>query len=407
MSRDHDSIDGLRIDRDGLDERRSPAGAILVTLAAIALVAAGAWWFHTGRIPKVRTVAVRDLSAGPAGGTRTVLNASGYVVARRQATVSSKITGKVVEVLVEEGMKVEEGQVLARLDDSNVRASLGLAESELAAARAALGETRVRLDEAETGLKRIARLADADLTTASDLDHARAAVKSLEARLAQQESQTVVAGKQVAVWNQQLEDTVIRAPFSGIAVSKNAQPGEMISPVSAGGGFTRTGIGTVVDMDSLEIEVDVNESYLIRVRTGQPVVAALDAYPEWNIPCKVLAIIPTADRQKSTVKVRVKFDRLDPRILPDMGVKVAFQGGEEDAPATRAVAIPEAALRGETGRPVAWVVEEGRVTIRALTVDSTKAGEVAVTGGLKAGERVIVEGPAALEEGRRVREATP
>ena len=406
MSQDKSGIDGLRIDRSELNDVRSPVGTILIALGAIALLALGAYWFHVGRIPKVRTVTVRELSAGP-GGSRTVLNASGYVVARRQATVSSKITGKVVEVLVEEGMKVEEGQVLARLDDSNVRVSLNLAESELAAAKSALGETRVLRDEAEKDLHRIVQLAARDFSTTSDLDHAQSAFDALQARLAQQESQTVVAEKQVAVWQQQIEDTVIRAPFSGIAVSKNAQSGEMISPISAGGGFTRTGIGTIVDMGSLEIEVDVNESYLIRVQPGQPVEATLDAYPEWKIPCKVLAIIPTADRQKSTVKVRVRFDRLDPRILPDMGVKVAFQGRPEDAVATPAVVVPEAAVRQESGHSTARVVEDGRVKIRVLAVDNTRAGEVAVTGGLKAGEKVIVEGPATLEEGRRVRETKP
>ncbi len=406
MSRDESGIDGLRIDRTEADDERSPVGMILVALALLALAAGGAYWFRVGRIPKVRTVITRERSASP-GGHRTVLNASGYVVARRQATVSSKITGKVIEILVEEGMKVEKDQVLARLDDSNVQASLRLAESELAAARSALDETRVRLEEAEKELQRVRQLAAREFASASDLDRAEAAARSLKARLTQQESQAVVAEKQVAIWGQQVEDTVIRAPFTGIAVSKNAQPGEMISPVSAGGGFTRTGIGTIVDMDSLEIEVDVNESYLNRVTAGQPVEATLDAYPDWKMPCRVLAIIPTADRQKSTVKVRVKFDRLDPRVLPDMGVKVAFQGGGEETAAAPAVVIPEAAVRKESGRSVARVVEGGRMQIRALVVDDTSAGEVAVTGGLKAGEKVIVEGPAGLAEGSRVREARP
>lgn len=406
VNRGNGGIDDLRIDRDEVDGRRAPVGAVVFWAAAVALTAAGAFWVHSGRTPNVRTIVARETSADP-GGRRTVLNASGYVVARRQATVSSKITGKVVEVLVEEGMRVEQGQILARLDDSNVRAGLSLAESERVAAGAAREETRVRLDEARTELRRIEQLASAELATESELDRARATVKALEARLAQQESQVLVAKQQVAVWTQQVEDAVIRAPFSGIAVSKNAQPGEMISPISAGGGFTRTGIGTIVDMDSLEIEVDVNESYLIRVQAGQPVVATLDAYPEWNIPCRVLAIIPTADRQKSTVKVRVKFDGLDPRILPDMGVKVAFQGSPDDAPAARAVTLPEAAVRRDAGRATAWVVEEGRARLRSLTVDATEAGAVTVTAGLKAGERVIVDGPAALREGRRVREAGP
>ncbi len=406
VNRENGGIDDLRIDRNEGEGRRTSAGAVVVWVVAAAVATAAAVWFHSARTPRVRTVTARE-TAAESGGPRTVLHASGYVVARRQATVSSKITGKVVEVLVEEGMRVEEGQILARLDDSNVRAGLGLAESELAATGTAREETRVRLDEAQTEFRRIEQLASAELATASELDRARAEVKALEARLAQQESQVLVAKQQVAVWTQQVEDAVIRAPFSGIAVSKNAQPGEMISPISAGGGFTRTGIGTIVDMDSLEIEVDVNESYLIRVRPGQPVVATLDAYPEWAIPCKVLAIIPTADRQKSTVKVRVKFDRLDPRILPDMGVKVAFQGTPDDAPAARAVLLPEAAVRRDAGRATAWVVEEGRARLRDLTVETAGAGTVTVTAGVKPGERVIVGAPATIKEGRRVREDKP
>ena len=405
MSTRPDSIDDLRIDRTGEDAPRPRIGTVAAAIVVLALLAAAAYGISAGRVPEVRTVAARE-AAAESGGPRTVLNASGYVVARRQATVSSKITGKVIEILVEEGMKVADGQVLARLDDSNVRTGLNLAESEHAAARAALAETRVRLDEARVEFGRIQRLAAADLTTTSELDRARASVQSLEARIGQQDAQAQVAGRQVDVWKQQMEDAVIRAPFSGIAVSKNAQPGVMISPVSAGGGFTRTGIGTIVDMDSLEIEVDVNESYLHRVHAGQPVDASLDAYPDWRIPCKVFAIIPTADRQKSTVKVRVKFDRLDPRILPDMGVKVAFQGAPGDGTAAvSAVLVPEAAIRRVDGQATAWVVGNGRLQLRALTVETARAGQVSVTSGLKAGERVVVDGPASLREGGRVREA--
>ncbi len=401
MNKQTESIDELRIDRSELEQGRA-AGRGLALLAALAVVLAGAgYWFAIGRVPRVRTAVARD--AAPAGSSRTVLNASGYVLARRQATVSSKVTGKVVEVLIEEGMKVEENQILARLDDSNVQASLKLAEAQLAAARAALGETRARLELADKELGRFTHLAKENISSAADLDHAQAEAKSLQARLQLQELEASVAERQVALWLQQLEDTVIRAPFGGIAVSKNAQPGEMISPVSAGGGFTRTGIGTVVDMRSLEIEVDVNESYLHRVRSGQPVEATLDAYPDWRIPSRVLAIIPTADRQKSTVKVRVKFDQLDPRILPDMGVKVAFQGGAEDEAAERAVLIPEVAARKEGGRTVALTVKDGRVSVRPITTGPLKSGAITVTSGLKAGESVIIEGPATLAEGSRVR----
>ncbi len=402
MSEDKYSLDQLRIDRDDSGTNRGRKRLWLLALLLIAIVAGATYAVVKGRPVPVRTHLVR---AAATGGSQTVLNASGYVVARRQATVSSKITGKVVEVLVEEGMKVEEGQVLARLDDSNVKAGFHESEAQLAAARATLDETKARLADAEKGLRRISMLTEQKIATIADLDRAEAEVKALSARLRQQEVQALVVEKTVAVWQQQLEDTVIRAPFSGIAVVKNAQPGEMISPISAGGGFTRTGIGTIVDMKSLEIEVDVNESFINRVQSGQAVEATLDAYPDWNIPCKVIAIIPTADRQKATVKVRVGFGKLDPRILPEMGVRVAFKGEPQGSASRAATVVPKAAIRKEDGRDVVWIVQEGRLKRRAVTVGLTSGEEVTVNAGLVPGEKVVVEGPAKPLEGQRVRDA--
>src|ERR1019366_8998812 len=283
-------------------------------------------------------------TAATGNGGRTVLNASGYVTARRQATVSSKVTGKVTEVLFEEGMKVKEGQVLARLDETNVKTSLAVAQAQLDSAKAALAQTEAQLKNADQEFQRATELVKQHIASQADLDLAESNAKALAARLAQQKLDVVVAERQVALWRQQMDDMTIRAPFAGVITTKDAQPGEMISPVSAGGGYTRTGIGTIVDMNSLEIEIDVNESYINRVEPGQAVEAALDAYADWKIPCKVIAIIPTADRQKSTVKVRVGFDQLDPRILPEMSVKVAFQNAGGTA-ATRAILIPKSAVR--------------------------------------------------------------
>jgi HlyD family secretion protein len=402
MSEHKVNLAELRIDRsedprNGSSRARWLAAIVLLLLMAVA----GVWWLR-GRPVPVRTQAAR---AEPTiGGKRTVLNASGYVLARRQATVSSKVTGKVVEVLVEEGMKVQDGQVLARLDDTNVRASLRLADAQAQAAKSALAETRARLEEAEKQLARVSALAAKNVSSASDLDSAEAEAKSLRARLESQASQVSVAEREVAVWQQQLEDTVIRAPFAGVAISKNAQPGEMISPISAGGGFTRTGIGTIVDMKSLEIEVDVNESFLKRVHAGQAVEAVLDAYPGWKISCKVIAIIPAADRQKATVKVRVAFEQLDPRILPDMGVKVAFLGEPAGSGEAPELMVPKIAVKEDGGRPVVWVVKEGRLERRSITTGIAKGSEMAVVAGLAEGEKVVVEGPAKPTEGLRVRE---
>lgn len=404
MSEPKPPLDALRIERQDRPAggSRGPAalGVILCLLVAAALV----WRLAWPKTVLVHTVLARSL--GTKTSERAVLNGSGYVTARRQATVSSKITGKVTEVLIEEGLRVRVGQILARLDDTNVKASLSLAEAQLVSARAALEETQVRLREADQELQRQTGLLKNKIASQSDYDHAEASDLAYKAKLDQQEADVAVAERTVATWQQQLEDTVVRAPFDGIVTTKDAQPGEMISPVSAGGGFTRTGIGTVVDMDSLEIEVDVNESYINRVQPGQPVQATLDAYPDWKIPCKVIAIIPTADRQKSTVKVRVGFDKLDPRILPEMSVKVDFlEAAAAGRSEVNAVLVPKAALREEQGRDVVMVVQDQRIERRAVTVGNAGADEILVTSGLAAGERVALDWPAGLADGTRVSEA--
>src|SRR5439155_12057345 len=264
---------------------------------------------------------------------------------------------------------------------------------------------QANLEQAERELVRFTQLAANKVASQSDLDRAEAEAKSLRARLEKQKADVVVSEWDIAQWQQQLDDTIIRAPFAGIVTSKNAQPGEMISPMSAGGGFTRTGICTIVDMDSLEIEVDVNESYINRVEPGQPVEAKLDAYPDWLIPCHVIAIIPTADRQKATVKVRVGFEKLDPRILPDMAAKVAFHGAEAAAAANRAVAVPRAALQTLDGRDAVFVVQNGRAERRAVTVSAAGDEEALIGSGLTAGERVVVGAPKGLSDGAAVKES--
>src|SRR5213596_1087423 len=389
MSPDKEALEGLRIDRASARKRRVSPWLLAVVLLVIAAGAAVFWFVSRPRAAVVRTIAVQEKSAG---GQKTLLNASGYVTARRQATVSSKVTGKVVEVMVEEGMKIEAGQILARIDSSNVEKGLRLSEAQSESARKALDETKANLEQAERELVRFTQLAANKVASQSDLDRAEAEAKSLSARLEKQKADVVVSERDIAQWQQQLDDTTIRAPFAGIVTSKNAQPGEMISPMSAGGGFTRTGICTLVDMSSLEIEVDVNESYINRVEPGQRVEATLDSYPDWHIPSKVIAIIPAADRQKATVKVRVGFEKLEPRILPDMGVKVAFQGGDEKQPALRSILIPKTAVQQRDGRDVVWIAQDGRVEKRAVTVTAPRGDEITVTAGLNGGERLVVEG---------------
>ncbi|HZR16368.1 MAG TPA: efflux RND transporter periplasmic adaptor subunit [Verrucomicrobiae bacterium] len=406
MSQSKPSLDDLRIERKPVSASGSKAwfGAVLLLIVLVA--GAGLRLLRGTTVIEVHSAPVREVASG--NSERTVLNASGYVTARRQATVSSKVTGKVIEVLIEEGMKVQEGQVLARLDDTNVKTSLLLAQAQLVSASNALAETRVRIREADQELERQKGLLQSKIATQADYDHAEASALAYKAKLVQQQADVTVADRQVDYWQQQLDDTIIRAPFAGIVTSKNAQPGEMISPISAGGGFTRTGICTVVDMQSLEIEIDVNESYINRVEPNQPVEATLDAYPDWKIPCKVIAIIPTADRQKSTVRVRVGFDKLDPKILPEMSVKVAFHEAALSTSATqRMVVIPKAAVHQQDGRDVVMVVQNDRAERRAVTVANSTADESAINAGLAAGERVILDWPPGLTDGTKVKEAKP
>ena len=276
-------------------------------------------------------------------------------------------------------------------------------QAQLDSAKAALAETEAQLKNADQEFQRTTELAKQHIASQSDLDQAESNAKALQAHLAQQKLDVIVAERQVAMWQQQMDDMIIRAPFDGVITTKDAQPGEMISPISAGGGFTRTGIGTIVDMTSLEIEIDVNESYINRVEPGQPVEATLDAYPDWKIPCKVIAIIPTADREKSTVKVRVGFDQLDPRILPDMSVKVAFRDSGATA-AVRTVLVPKNAVLNRDGRDVVFVVHDGRAERRAVTVSDTQNDDSVLSAGVAAGEKVVVDAPADLKDGMAVKE---
>ncbi len=397
----------LKLDRD---DRRGASGRswrlIAILLLAIA-IGAGAWYWQRPSAVKVKTTVVVTRTSGAGAGDEAVLNASGYVTARRRATVSSRITGKVVDIDVEEGMSVAKGQILARLDDSTARAMLQLAEAQLGAARAQLLETEVRIREAELAFGRQQRLAKEGVVAAADLDTATAQLDALRARLQASRQDVAVAERQVVLRRTDLEDTIIRAPFSGRAVSKDAQPGEMISPVSAGGGFTRTGICTIVDMTSLEIEVDVNESYITRVSDGQPVRAVLDAYPDLSIPAHVITTVPTADRQKATVLVRIGFDDLDPRVLPEMGVKVTFLKPDvaAEGPAEPATLwVPSAAVRRDESQPYVYMAAAGRATRRAVQVGRTRGTDVEIQSGLSAGDRVIVGAPDGLADGSAIEE---
>ncbi len=411
-------LDELKIDRHRPKRPRWP-WIVFIPVALIGGLGIVAWAFGVsffGVDPtEVETYLVR--ASVDAGSDGVVLDATGYVVARRQTTVSSKTTGKVEEVLIEEGMTVEKGQLLAVLDDSLPRAQLELEESRLAAAETALDEIKASIQQAELDLERTADLAERELASRADLDRNRITLKGLKARLAYAERQLEVARRGVDLQRLLLDDMEIRAPFGGVVIAKAAQPGEMISPISAGGGFTRTGICTIVDMDSLEIEVDVNEAFINRVGPGQPVTARLNAYPDARIPAEVIATIPAADRSKATVRVRIGFKDRDSRVVPDMGVKVAFlkelEELEEETDVVEApptgMLVPKTAVLGRGNDSHVFVVnaddaEEQWVSVerREVQVGVERDSRIRVIDGLRAGERIVSDPPAGLGDGQRV-----
>jgi RND family efflux transporter MFP subunit len=401
-------LEQLRIDR-----QRPPtksAGdrwrSFAIAGGVLGLLVAG--WFFFGRSSAVEVRLATVVAMPSRSANASVLDATGYVTARRIATVSSQITGQVREVLIEEGMRVREGQVLARLVDDSARAQVTLAEAQVRQAEAQLGSIRAQLKQAESDLRRQTQLAERKLTSAFALEQAGTVVDQLRAQLAAAERGVAVARDALAVSRVTLDNTTIRAPFDGVVTIKAAQPGEMISPLSAGGGFTRTGIGTIVDMDSLEIEVDVNEAFINRITAGQPALATLNAYPDWKIPARVIALIPTADRTKATVRVRVAIETKDPRILPDMGVRVAFleEGAANAADAApRGVLVPSAAIVRRGGREVVYVADGEVARERAVSIgDVTVGNGRQVLDGVRAGERVVLDPPEVLTDGAAIRE---
>lgn len=366
----------------------------------LALVVVGGVYAYMHQTPAVEVAEAQQPQTGP----QAVLNASGYVTPQRRATVAAKITGRVTGVFFTEGLHVQTGYVLATLDDSDAQRTLASAKADRDATQAGILDLQVQLKNAQIELHRAQELQEAGVQTQEALDNATEAVNSLRAKIDVTQQQVVASDARIHEAQQAVDNCVIRAPFDGIIVSKDAQVGEMVSPISAGGGFTRTGIATIVDMASNEIEVDVNENYIARVKPHQEVTAVLDAYPDWKIPCHVRTIIPTADRQKATVEVRIKFDKLDPRILPDMGVKVTFES-DEPKQATKApegVTVPPNAVRDDAGEKIVFLVKSDHVERHAVKVGGQVGSQTQILAGLVAGDTVVIGGPADLKDGQQV-----
>ncbi|MGA9855275.1 MAG: efflux RND transporter periplasmic adaptor subunit [Gammaproteobacteria bacterium] len=400
-----DALNALKIDRDAPAPASPRRGWWLggTLLVLVVVVAAVAWWLFQPKAASVQTMTVAVQGGDAAGGS--ILNASGYVVAQQQATVSSQITGMINAVYVEEGMHVKKDQVLARLDDSAALATVATAVSQLQTDQALVAQNQAQLLKDQQNLTRTVTLAKQGLLSQSDLDSAQAAVAIDQANLEHAQGQVKVDLDSLQSSKIYLDYTIIRAPFSGVVTEKYAHPGEMISPAAVGG-FTKTGICLLVDMRSLEVDVDVNEAYIQRVKDGMPVDAVLDAYPNWHIPAHVISVVPTANQEKATVKVRIAFDKLDPRILPQMGVQVWFyaEASKNPEPQITRIVIPQTAVQGGSGNQYVYLVQQGHVKQQSVKTLPAPDKQVTVLSGLSGGETLVVSSKAPLHDGERVQD---
>ena len=395
-------LDQLRIDRSSVPATRGHRGLWLAAGTALLLVLLGAWFFSRDPGVAVRAATAAAATGDPSG-AGSILDASGYVVARRAATVASKITARMVELDIEEGDHVNAGQIIAKLDDTNIRAALGQSQAQLRYARAGLEENRVNLRNAQRDYDRQKSLLSGHFVSQAAVDNSQTTLEALQAQLATQEQNVEVAARGVNLAERNVDDTVVRAPFAGVVTVKAAQPGEIVSPISAGGGFTRTGIGTIVDMESLEIQVDVNENFINRVEPNQKAIAKLNAYPEWEIPAHVVAVIPTADRSKGTVLVRVGIEQKDPRILPEMGARVSFLSDAPTHDSRAGASLPRGAVQVSGATGVLFVIHENTLERRAVRVGAAGGDRVTVLSGLAPGERVAVGDFTQMKDGAKIR----
>ncbi len=405
---DESLLNQLRIDHRQREDQGHAvprwAWPTLAGAAAVALVAAAAWWFSAARPIAVQTA----LALQPGAAAGAVLQATGYITARRQATVSTQITGTLTQVLIEEGNFVKKGQVIARLEDSALRATLNMAQANVASAQAQVAQAQAQLAQAAADARRQDELAASGMLSRQAAEQARTLLVTTTALLDARQREVQAAQAQLAQAQVNFDYSIVRAPFSGVVTVKAAQVGEIVSPLSAGGGFTRTGVGTIVDMDSLEVDVDVNEATIGQIKPDMPAEAVLSAYPDWKVPAHVIAIVPSADRGKATVKVRVALEQKDARMVPDMGLRVTFlaaKTGAAPAQAATGVLVPALAVAQRDGRAVVFVVVDGKARQRAVEPAAQDMGSMKLLaeGAVKAGERVVLSPPAELHDGAKLR----
>ena len=408
---DANLLNELRIQRTERDDHGGPPRWLWIALAVVAIVAflaAGGWWAWASR-PVTVQVATATAPAGGAGAAGAVLQATGYVTPRRRATVSTQITGTLTQVLIEEGDHVQKGQLLARLEDSALRAGLDAARANLASAKAQIASAQAQLAQAQSDERRQVELLASGMVTKAAGDQARTAVATALAQLDARRREADAAAAQLGQAQVNFDYSVVRAPFAGVVTEKAAQVGEIVSPLSAGGGFTRTGVGTIVDMDSLEVEVDVAEAYIGQVQPDMRAEAVLDAYPDWKIPAHVIAVIPAADRGKGTVKVRVALEQKDARLVPDIGVRVTFLARKDpaapaQAQAARGALVPASAVVQRDGHAAVFTVADGKAVLHAVTPVTPDIGTMkSIPAGISAGDRVVLSPPEALQDGAAVK----
>jgi RND family efflux transporter MFP subunit len=404
-------LKALRIDRSQREDHDRGPGRwpwVIGAVVALLLLGGAGWMWLSHRAIAVQTA----LAVSPSANTETgaVLQATGYVTARRLATVSAQITGTLTEVLIEEGDHVSKGQVLARLDDSGSRANLAAAKAQASATHALVAQYQAQLAQGVHDAARLHALSAHGLVSRQSAEQAQTQVNSLRAQLVAQQQQAKSADAQAAVAQVNFNYTVVRAPFTGVVTTKDAQVGEIISPLSAGGGFTRTGVGTIVDMDSLEVDVDVNEAYIGRVKPRMPAEAVLDAYPDWKIPGHVIAIVPTADRGKATIKVRVALEQKDVRIVPDMGARVSFleQEPQVAAPMPQGVLVPAGAIAQRDHHSVVFVLDGDTARMRVVNPAAQVYGDLRLLpAAVKSGDSVVISPPQNLHDGSAVQMKKP